>query len=192
MVIMISNDHSLAAWFRELELRGKFQILKQFGEMPTNFALWKLLLVKSLLVSFNRFATKNITSAARKYYNDMFDNLQKQHRNMTAMTQLNGNLTNKNGSYMCRLHVLKICRIFLYKSIHSSSSYFLSFCSVPSNFPTSQTSRPRTPKWMPSNLRWFLKEVQLDFLHKVSFKLAFTFLSFIRFHRETQLIMWNL
>ena len=28
MVIMISNDHSLAAWFQELELRGKFQILK--------------------------------------------------------------------------------------------------------------------------------------------------------------------
>ena len=84
---------------------------------------------------------------------------------------------------MCRLYVLNICRIFVYKSIHSSSSYFLSFWSVPSNFPTSQTSRPRTPKWMPSNLRWFLKEVQLDFLHKVSFKLAFTFLSFTRVSR---------
>lgn len=97
----------------------------------------------------------------------------------------------KNGSYMCRLHVLEICRIFVYKSIHSSSSYFMSFWSVPSNFPTFQAKNAEVDAIKSEMVS---QGGAAGFLFtKVSFKLAFTFLRFIRFHRETYtLIMWFL
>ena len=49
-------------------------------------------------------------------------------------------------------------------------------------------ARPRTRKWMPSNLRWFLKEVQLKF----HWSWHSHFWVSQGFHGETQLIMWNL
>lgn len=86
MVIKISNDHSLAGRVRKLEPQGKVSNPEVVWRNDKHICFLKIASCQKLLACFHSFATKNITSAAGKYYNDMFDNLQKQNRNMTAMT----------------------------------------------------------------------------------------------------------
>lgn len=84
-------DHSLAARFRKLEPHGKISNPEVVWRHDNHICFLEIAYRQTnMLACFNSFATKSITSAAGEYYNGMFDYLQKQNRNMTAMTELNG------------------------------------------------------------------------------------------------------
>ena len=111
--IKISNDHSLAARFRKLELRGNFKSWSSLEKWQAHLLSGNCFLSKVCWFAFTVLQQKishqqlgNITMTCLIIYRNNIEIWLRWHSS-------NGNLTNENGSYICRLHVLKICRIFV-------------------------------------------------------------------------------